>query len=887
MKKIFTIFTACAAIAAFSCTKEMDVADSTDKLAGTLTYTATHEVGEADVKTSINMDESGVGKVSWSEGDVIDLVMADAAVYSSDPLSQEEDGKTTVTFGFRGVDEGMNPAMAVYPSGINVAYKSDTLSVAIPAVQDGAFSSAAIEVAKPTDEGKLSFKNVCGLLRVSVNKADVRTITITSNDDSPVVGTVPVSFKDKALSLGEPVATANGVTVNVPGAGIYYVSVLPGINLAKGFYAELKNESGDVIGEALISIPLSVARSQILRLNLSGAAVIGNKVFVTVSGAGTLSGENWENAMDAAGFYELLASENAKDKNIFMAAGTYPTSTTDGVTVNAGTTDLTVYGGYPTDLSGTSLSGRDISTNKTILSGGKDKRILIFNNSKLTATFDGLEFADAYRAQSSAAGMGSAVVVNSCSEIQLLNCVIRDNKNEATTTETAIDKTATGGGAVRAAAGTIIFKGCTFSGNKATVGGGAMRVAGTAKVTLENCTFSGNESLQQNGGAIHMSKGTLTVKDCLFEKNTSKTNGGAISVTQQASCTVNITGTRFIHNRAASKTGYCGGALFAGKWTYDSDISLDHCYFEENMGHERELPADSLKLAINEANASTGGAIFVERNATVKLNHCNFYHNLCSQNGGAIRTKEVTAVLYLNACSFYMNYAGKYASAVQGTSGPIAMYNCVFYNNQNKTGSYPATFRTSGDCLIANTSIRVGSSYSGLVLGTSEKSVLVNSLFVNSGAGSEPILKNAITVSSGKTVSSFGHNLYSGLAAAGDSNSGTVDYTNAIEGSDQAVGLEFFPTWVGIVSGIEYHLLKMTKLPETFYKDPDVDLRAEPSKVEAAIDYFDNQNGTAFKAWLNTLDEDKGRKPLDVDYRSYLRHTDKIWPGSYENGGTK
>ena len=242
----------------------------------------------------------------------------------------------------------------------------------------------------------------------------------------------------------------------------------------------------------------------------------------------------------------------------------------------------------------------------------------------------------------------------------------------------------------------------------------------------------------------------------------------------------------------------------------------------------------------------------------------------------------------MNACSFYMNYAGKYSSTVQGTSGPIAMYNCVFYNNQNKSTSYPGTIRSSaGEVLIANTSVRVGSSYPAAVFGGSANSVIVNSLFVNSGASETPVLKKAIAVSKNKSVSSFGHILHSGYNADG-STYGTIDETNAVAGSDQEIGLDDFPSWVGTVSDIGYHLLKITKLPTTYYNaDPAVDYRATPAKVEAAIDYFDTNNSTEFKTWLNTLDEGSGRKPLDVDYRGYLRNATNIWPGSYEYGATK
>lgn len=888
MKKITALLVAIAAIFAFSCAKEQDFIKESPLKEGsqTLIFKADHEqkAGNPDVKTALNNAD---GTVTWKAADKADLV-TDEGIYSSDALAAEDDGKPTVNFKFNAV--AGSPKMAVYPHGlVGLSYAADVLSVPIPAVQDGSFASAGIEVAK-ADGASLAFKNVCGLLQVRINNDSVRKIVITSNDDNPLVGTVPVSFDGNKLVLGDPTATAASITVNVEGTGTYYVAVLPGTNLKSGFYVELKNDSDTVVGEILTGNTLTVARCQIRKLNLEDKDVISNKIFVTVSGAGLNDGSDWDNALDADGFYSFLTSAST-DVNVFMAAGTYRTQATAGCTFNSGIKGLTIHGGYPSKATGTSLAGRDITTNRTILSGDQDEdgtgenRILVTNNSNITAVLDGLEFRDAYASGSQ--GMGSALCINNCNNIKVVNCVFANNTNVTKTTESAIDKTATGGGAVRAAAGTILFKGCSFINNSATeVGGGAMRVAGSSNVTLNECIFA-NNTAAANGGAIHMSKGTLTINDSQFNNNTSATNGGAISITQQTSCSVTISGTSFYHNRAASKTGYCGGALFVGKWTNPSDVTLTDCYFEENEGHATDITTN-LKTSIDENNESTGGAIFVEKNAVLKLNHCKFYHNLCSQNGGAIRTKDATAVLYMNGCSFYMNYAGKYASAVQGTNGPIAMYNCVFYNNQNKTTSYPGTVRSkAGEILMANTSLRAGSSYPGAVFGGSANSVIINNYFVNSGAAAEPESKEAIAVAKSKKVSSYGHNLHSGYNADG-STYGTIDFTNAPADSDQEIAVEDFPSWVGTVSGIGYHLLKITHLPVTYYNaDPAVDLRATPEEVEAAIDAFDSANTLEFKTWLNTLDEGNGRKPLDVDYRTYLRKDDKIWPGSYDYSATK
>lgn len=905
MKKIFAFFAMCAAVAAVSCTKERDF-DSPVKL-GKFVFTAMHDAeAEEDAKTSVDLS---TGAVTWSEDDQVKVFTDTGLDYTSELLAAADAGQASATFTVS-LGSGETPQLAVYPVAADATfdYANTKVTVTIPATQgvgdaiDGTFGKAAIEVAK-VNGSTLSFKNVCGLLQIVVNNADARKVVITANDNSPLVGKVPASFNGSSLVLDAPENTGNSLTLSIPGSGTYYASVLPETNLKAGFYVQVLDGSDALLGEILTPNTLTVARRQMRRLNLGTAnSVIGNKIFVTVDGAGSKSGADWENAMDAAGFYSLVTTltTSSPDRSVFMAAGTYRTQAAAGYTFNTGVRNLSVYGGFPATATGTSLAGRDIVANKTILSGDQDgdgtgeNRILITNGGSITAVLDGLVFENAYASGSQ--GMGSALCINNCGNIKVVNCVFNSNKN-ATAIKEAYDSsvpkttTATGGGAVRAVGGTILFKGCTFSNNEATsVGGGAMRVGGSGIVTLDGCLFSNNEA-NLNGGAVHMNKGTLTVKDCQFNNNNAKTNGGAISITQQGNCTVTMSGTTFYHNRAASSGGYCGGAIAVGPCTdswdlASSDVALDQCYFEENLGHATDITSD-LKNSITETNSSTGGAIFVEKSATVKLNHCNFYHNLCSQNGGAIRTKAATALLYMNACSFYMNYAGKYAAAVQGTSGPIAMYNCVFYNNQNKSTSYPGTVRSSaGELLFANTSLRLGSSYPGAVFGGTTASVMVNSILVNSGAGSTPELKKAIAISKNKKFASFGHNLHSGANADG-STYGTIDETNAPAGSDQEIGLDDYPAWVGTVNGIGYHLLKITTLPANYYTDPSVDLRATPAEVEAAIDYFDTQNSTAFKAWLNTLDEGSGRKPLQVDYRGYLRSTAKIWPGSYEYNATK
>lgn len=843
MKKSLFLLTA-VAVTLFSCEKEQDFITENPDLSGkTVTVKASHEADDAQVKTTVD----GSGNVEWETTDKLSFV------YDGGSAESNAAGVTGTSAEFTATLPGGKEALyLVYPSSVTAVYESSSLKVTVPATQDGTFASAAIEVAEFA--ASCDLKNLGAILAITTT-ADVDEIVISSNNSTPLAGKATVAFAAGIPSVDAVASGSTSVTLSgLGGAGTYYAAVLPD-SYAAGIYVELK-KSGSVVGEKISGNALTVARRKIMRINVGNPGTIGNKRFVTVSGAGAKDGTNWENAMSSDDFYSFLTLKST-NTSVFMAAGTYPSQTTDGYTMDTGITGLKVYGGYPTGATGTSLAGRDITTNRTILSGDQNgdgsvkNRIFVANGAKITAVFDGLEFRDAAR---SANDMGSAIIVNACSNIKFYNCVIADNTNTGTS----------GGGAVRAvSASSLLFKGCTFSNNTASAKGGAIRIGLSSNVTLDACIFDGNSA--QYGGAIHMGKGTLNIiNGSEFINNNSERCGGAVSMIAEAALSATITNTSFFHNRAAYDT-YCGGAVYISGGSNSVDATITDCDFEENQGHETDLTSATLKSGLNTSKTSTGGAIFVLDAATVKLNHCRFYHNTCSQNGGAIRVKESSATLYANRCIFDRNYSGIGATAITTSNGIVALNNCVFYSNQNKSGdASDATISSSGgECLIVNTSMTLTSSYHGVSLSTSAKSVLANNIFKNSTSG-----KVAVAVESGKTVSSFGHNIWSVLGGAG-----TVDNTNNDPSTDVAASASW--SWVD-------PNLVVTTLPAAFYKSGVVDNRATVSNVEAAIDAFDSANSTGFKTWLTSVDANA----LMVDITGYTRavnkSTDKITPGSYQ-----
>lgn len=855
MKKSLFLLTA-VAVAVVSCEKEQDiVTEKLDLSEKTVSVKASHEADDdATVKTTVD----SYGNVEWEATDKLSFVYDGG---SEDSSAAGTTG-TSATFS-ASLPGGKEALYLVYPSTATAVYESSSLKVTVPATQDGTFASAAIEVAEFA--ASCNLKNLGGLLAITTT-VDVDEIVIHSNNSTPLAGKATVAFADGIPSVSDVASGSTSITLSGLGdAGTYYAAVLPD-SYDAGIYVELK-KSGFLVGEKISGNTLNVPRRKLMRLTVGNPGVISNKKFVTVAGARNKDGSNWENAMGSAEFYTFLTEEASTNVNVFMAAGTYRTQETDGYTMNTGINGLKVYGGYPTDAAGTSLAGRDITTNRTILSGDQDGNgtgencILVTDGGSITAKFDGVEFRDAYRA---AAGndFGSAIIINKCKKVEFFNCTISDN-------ESAVTGASYGGGAVRAVDGTILFKGCSFSNNVSASKGGAIRMGKGSTVTLDACVFNNNSAVY--GGAIHVGKGTLNViNGTQFNNNyTTEKTGGAISIIAEKDCTVNISNSTFFHNRSVYN-GYSGGALYItgqtiSEITYKPDVTMTNCAFKENLGHTTDLTTANLKSGLISDNSSTGGAIFLLEKATVKVDRCRFFHNACSQNGGAIRVRNATAILYLNRCVFDTNYAAKGGSAIENTSGIVAMHNCVFRANTNKVGAdSDATISVGGgECLVANTSLTIQSNYPGILFTTTANSVLVNNILKNVTNG-----KPAVSVASGKAVSSYGHNIWSVLGGTG-----TVNNTNNDPSTDVAAAASW--SWVD-------PNLVVTTLPVAFYKSGKVDNRATVSNVEAAIDAFDTANSTAFKTWLTSVDANA----LMVDVTGYTRATnkttDKITPGSYQ-----
>ena len=511
MKKYFSFLTIAAlGVLAISCAKEVEFnnKENTGKSIS-MVFSATLETDDDATKTALQDDN----KVNWSKDDQI-LAVWDGGSKGSEALTE---GGASASFTVNDM-EG-NPQYAVYPSTLTSSYDGARFKVTIPSTQDGSFSKAAVEVAQVSDSD-LAFKNLGGLMKLTITSADVRTVTISSNDGTALAGKATVTFDTAGVpSVASVEEGTSTVTLSFTGEPSteepYYVAVLP-CELKAGVYIEFKNGEGTVIGEKMTGKTLSVARRQICNFGEVTIVTITDKYFVTVGGNGLKDGSSWENAADYAALKAHLTQNSVKNKKIYMAAGTY--TSTESVTIT--NTSFSIFGGYPSSATGTSLAGRDISVNKTIFDGAGTYSIFSTNSSSINAVFDGVSFQNATNSTG-----GSALIFTQIASATINSCVFENNKN---TYSGGTDN----GGIVYLADGNIAINKCVFSGND--VGNGvasAIYVAG-GTVKIDGCYFNGNKSKSRGVIRLASNSSKVFINNSAFIDNTSSSVCTDILVTK-------------------------------------------------------------------------------------------------------------------------------------------------------------------------------------------------------------------------------------------------------------------------------------------------------------------------------------------------------------------
>lgn len=562
MRKINIFAALVVAMSALSCVEEPT---GPSDVAGAAVFEASFgAVGKAVLEPG--KDES---KVAWEAGDQVSvlagnqnyLYLAASAGYSTILETEASDVPSEGTY------------YAVYPYDEDAAIIEEKLSTTLPEVQTAVLGSFSTHLAVARTTGtKLAFKNVCGLVKITVDAENVTKVVFEGNNGEVVAGGIDVTVSDaptwnQASDKGATSVTllpAQGQTTLAKGS--YYFAALPQ-TFERGF--KVTAYKGD---EA------SVIRNVSDRFTLERADIVGGRAF-GIDGSGT-----------EADPYILKTPQDMVDMRSLtvpggevwfrMACDIDMKNIDNWVPLNSVTEEefgrKINFDGAGNTLSNFSCSGASYASIFGVLYGSC--RNLVIENAKVTAT-------------------------NPCGVIGGYVGTLQNQTSMPGVVENVVVKGAVVSGAgdrvggVCGEATEATFKNVSFegsvTGNSTDVGGFAGKT--TRTVSFTECQVKANitsnvDSKNRCGGFVGWNSVTsATYSDCYVLEGTTITNetarsthnngnfGGFIgfgdasgSVTVITGCSANVTMT------VDDKAGYNGG--FIGGLSYASDTTIADCH---------------------------------------------------------------------------------------------------------------------------------------------------------------------------------------------------------------------------------------------------------------------------------------------------------------------
>ena len=448
-------------------------------------------ISEAGTKTALGELSEGLRPITWVKDDEIKIYFNESFT-TSKALS---DGATT-TFKAN-VDEA--PAYyAVYPSSAESSLTEGSISVTIPArpVASKDFGSIHYAAAIAKD-GNLSFKNLCGFIRFEIRNPEIRSLIIRGAGEQLLAGKVSVSF-DENGNIGTPSISGGNsrIIATVAGAGVYYIPVLPRINLANGVGFRFYKEGDNAIETGVFSLtPLSVSRSGIVDLGCIDERIVTDW-YIAPTAQGTGDGLSAENAAAGVTFLRrLLAQDDTNDKTKDGLAKGYGCI---GVKVHAaageydfGGEEIVVAWPGHTSAVGTTIEGAPGTLFKN---SGNSRFFKLGANAALT--FNNLRFTGGKADKGGALYLGGDDATIKCD-----GCVFDGNLGSAVYLNNA--------------SASAWFNSCVFTGNNSTLNnqgqyiGRAVLTETGAATFFNNCTFGEQVASEKCFGDIEIRSGKL------------------------------------------------------------------------------------------------------------------------------------------------------------------------------------------------------------------------------------------------------------------------------------------------------------------------------------------------------------------------------------------
>ena len=166
---------------------------------------------------------------------------------------------------------GADPFFAIYPYSANNSYDGEYATVEVPSTQTASiesFDRDAFVMLAQSNNHSLSFKNLCGGVKISVFHQGIDRIVLKGNNNEVLAGKVKVKMIEGAPYVVEIIEGKTEIVLECPPDTFfkqnqwYYISCLPA-TLANGFTVELTRSGKDYVlkGEYNHNTNVTIKRS--------------------------------------------------------------------------------------------------------------------------------------------------------------------------------------------------------------------------------------------------------------------------------------------------------------------------------------------------------------------------------------------------------------------------------------------------------------------------------------------------------------------------------------------------------------------------------------------------------------------------------------------------
>lgn len=212
---------------------------------------------ENGTKTSLQVNAEGIGTINWNPADEIKVFFGENGE-SARYVSQNTEDSSSAEF--KTSDRISTEASSsivrwgLYPYYASATINGGNITTSLPSTQKGVpdtFDKNVFISVSQANGNSLNFKNVCGGIKFTLSRDDVKSITITGNRNEALAGKINIQFGNDDTPSHKVVSEASSSSITItPKTGNtfakdrwYYIVLLPQ-TFTDGIRLAFETESG-------------------------------------------------------------------------------------------------------------------------------------------------------------------------------------------------------------------------------------------------------------------------------------------------------------------------------------------------------------------------------------------------------------------------------------------------------------------------------------------------------------------------------------------------------------------------------------------------------------------------------------------------------------------